>query len=46
MNLFKYFICKLNLSEIRDLSEISRGGGGMETERGSQLFETQRREGS
>ena len=29
-------------SEIRDLSEISRGegGGGVETEGGSQLFET------
>ena len=25
---------------IRDLSEISRGGGGVETEGGSQLFET------
>ena len=24
----------------RDLSEISRGGGGVETEGGSQLFET------
>ena len=27
---------------IRDLSEISRGGGGVETEGGSQLFETQK----
>ena len=26
--------------ELRDLSEISRGGGGVETEGGSQLFET------
>ena len=25
---------------VRDLSEISRGGGGVETEGGSQLFET------
>ena len=25
---------------LRDLSEISRGGGGVETEGGSQLFET------
>ena len=31
---------------LRDLSEISRGGGGVETEGGSQLFETQKREGS
>ena len=31
---------------IRDLSEISRGGGGVETEGGSQLLETQKREGS
>ena len=33
---------------IRDLSEISRGEGGgrVETEGGSQLFETQKREGS
>ena len=34
---------------IRDLSEISRGqggGGGGETAGGSQLFETQKREGS
>ena len=30
----------------RDLSEISRGGGGVETEGGSQLFEPQKREGS
>ena len=29
----------------RDLSEISRGEGGGETEGGSQLFETQKREG-
>ena len=33
-------------SDIRDLSEISRGGRGVETEGGSQLFETQKREGS
>ena len=32
--------------ELRDLSEISWGGGGVETEGGSQLFETQKREGS
>ena len=25
---------------VRDLTEISRGGGGVETEGGSQLFET------
>ena len=25
---------------VRDLSEISKGGGGVETEGGSQLFET------
>ena len=32
---------------IRDLSEISRGvGGGVETEGGSKLFETPKREGS
>ena len=31
---------------VRDLSEISRGGGGVETEGGSQLFETLKREGS
>ena len=29
-----------NWFKIRDLSEISRGGGGVETEGGSQLFET------
>ena len=31
---------------VRDLSEISRGEGGVETEGGSQLFETQKKEGS
>ena len=33
---------------IKDLSEISRGvgGGGVETEGGSKLFETPKREGS
>ena len=31
---------------LRDLSEISRGGEGVETEGGSQLFETQKREAS
>ena len=32
---------------VRDLSEISRGeGGGVETEGGSPLFETPKREGS
>ena len=31
---------------LRDLSEISSGGGAVETEGGSQLFETQKREGS
>ena len=30
---------------LRDLSEISRGGGEVETEGGSQLFETQKRGG-
>ena len=31
---------------LKDLSEISRGdGGGVETEGGSQLFETQKRGG-
>ena len=30
---------------LRDLSEISRGGRGVETEGGSQLFETQKRGG-
>ena len=45
-------ICKLGgfitqrHNELRDLSEISRGGGGVEKEGGSQLFETQKREGS
>ena len=34
----------LALSYLMDLSEISRGGG-VETEGGSQLFETQKREG-
>ena len=29
----------------RDLSEIRRGGGGVEIQGGSQLFETQKREG-
>ena len=37
-------LTKLNL--LRGLSEISRGGGEVETEGGSQLFETQKREGS
>ena len=31
---------------VRDLSEISRGGGGVKTEGGSQLFEPEKREGS
>ena len=30
---------------IRDLSEISRGEGGVETEGGSQLFETAEKRG-
>ena len=30
----------LRLHALRDLSEISRGEGGLETEGGSQLFET------
>ena len=30
---------------LRDLSEISRGGGGVETEGGSQFFETAEKEG-
>ena len=34
------------LQIVRDLSEISGGGGRVETEGGSQLFETQKREGS
>ena len=29
-----------NYTLVRDLSETSRGGGGVETEAGSQLFET------
>ena len=33
-----YIFSQFNL--LRDLSEISRGGGGVETEGGSQLFET------
>ena len=34
-------ILKDNFQEsLRDLSEISRGGGGVETEGGSQLFKT------
>ena len=37
-----YFNCKY----FRDLSEISMGVGGVEIEGGSQLFETQKREGS
>ena len=32
--------CYCNLYFVRDLSEISRGGRGVETEGGSQLFET------
>ena len=37
----------LALTYLRDLSEISRGrGGGGGKEGGSQLFETQKREGS
>ena len=31
---------------VRDLSEISGGGGRVETDGGSQLFETQKTEGS
>ena len=45
----KLFVAKtkhLNQKSLRDLSEISRGGGGVETEGGSQLFEPQKREGS
>ena len=38
------FLCWV-LGFLRDLSEISRGEG-VETEGGSQLFETQKREGS
>ena len=38
---------RLYTGYLRDLSEISGGGGrGVETEEGSQLFETQKREGS
>ena len=38
---------ELNISTLRDLSEISRGegGGGVETEGGSQLSETAEKEG-
>ena len=36
----------LALTYLRDLSEISRGRGGGGKEGGSQLFETQKREGS
>ena len=33
--------CKPRIHQLKDLSEISRGEeGGLETERGSQLFET------
>ena len=41
-----YKIPKIDCIKLRDLSEISRRGGGVETEGGSQLFETQKREGS
>ena len=33
-------IINYTIGAVRDLSEISRGGGGVETEGGSQLFET------
>ena len=36
----KQQVQRLKTAVVRDLSEISRGGGGMETEGGSQLFET------
>ena len=35
-----YFLYKCNFIQNLDLSEISRGEGGGETEGGSQLFET------
>ena len=51
-NLSIHFICLFNISysqyssvDLRDLSEISRAGWGVETEGGSQLFETKKREG-
>ena len=33
-------IINYTIGAVRDLSEISRGGGGVETEGGSLLFET------
>ena len=47
-NFVSCFCNSLNwtLRGLRDLSEVSRGGGGVETEGGSQLFEPQKREGS
>ena len=43
----KHYSFEAHFFMVRDLSEISRGGGGVETEGGgSQLFEPQKREGS
>ena len=39
-NLLFGFNSKRSNDDIRDLSEISRGEGGVETQGGSQLFET------
>ena len=44
--LFDRILYTCNVPVLRDLSEISRGERGVETEGGSQLFETQKREGS
>ena len=43
---YRQLVRLINRYVVRDLSEISRGGGGVETEGGSQLFETPKREGS
>ena len=37
---YGFLISIRTIAEFRDLSEISRGGGEVETEGGSQLFET------
>ena len=43
----KHYSFEAHFFMVRDLSEISRGGGGgVETEGGSQLFEPQKKEGS
>ena len=43
---YRQLVRLINRYVVRDLSEISRGEGGVETEGGSQLFETPKREGS